>query len=235
MGQERRGHKLVVAGAVLAVLSAILGIFAAIPAIAIGVVLLTQGRTRAGTTIIVAAIVLPMITVGILVGVLGGRTFRAPSDSMEPTIAMGDRFVTTKASDPQRGDIVVFRPSVGALDGGCGAERPPSSPCPRGKSRRIEQTFVKRVVAVGGDRLAIREGRAVVDGRVQEEPFIRGDRSCAICNLPGEITVPEGHVFVMGDNRGESSDSRDWGPVPEDWVVGEVRLRYWPLGRVGNP
>lgn len=55
------------------------------------------------------------------------------------------------------------------------------------------------------------------------------------CNFREEITIPPDHYFMMGDNRGASSDSRFWGPVPGDWIVGEAILRYWPPGRFGSP
>ncbi len=70
---------------------------------------------------------------------------------------------------------------------------------------------------------------------MQREPHARKDAECQACNLPREITVPAGHVFVMGDNRGASDDSRLWGPVRVGAVEGEVRLRYWPLDALGGP
>jgi signal peptidase I len=98
----------------------------------------------------------------------------------------------------------------------------------------VDVVFVHRVVAVGGDRLSVRDGRVYLDGVRQREPWVRPDRECASCNLPREVTVPAGHYFVMGDNRGGAADSRDWGPVPADWVIGKARFRYWPPGRIGG-
>jgi signal peptidase I len=77
-------------------------------------------------------------------------------------------------------------------------------------------------VAEGGDSISMRGGKLVRNGRRETTD---GPRACEgdACEFPGELTVPEGHVFVLGDNRGASDDSRFWGPVPEDWVIG----RYW--------
>jgi signal peptidase I len=96
-------------------------------------------------------------------------------------------------------------------------------------------TFVQRIVALEGERVSIDGGRTVVDGEPADEDFARLDASCDVCNLPRAITVPDGHVFLMGDNRGASSDSRTYGPVPEDSIVGPVLVRYWPPGRWGTP
>jgi len=166
--------------------------------------------------------------------VFGAKTFRAPSESMVPTLDVGDRLLTLKESDPKRGDVVVLNPPAGAADSRCGVEQPLGGACSKPTPGSLEQPFIKRVVAVGGDRLAIRDGLAVIDGEGRRETYARKDADCAICNLPREITVPRGHVFVMGDNRGESDDSRSWGPVRLDNVQGKVRLRYWPVAGFGE-
>jgi signal peptidase I len=90
------------------------------------------------------------------------------------------------------------------------------------------------VVGVGGDRLSVRGGRVYIDGRPLREPYARLDDACPICNLPEPVTIPEGHYFMMGDNRGASADSREWGPVPEDWVIGQAFATYWPPGKIGT-
>src|SRR4051794_13302082 len=106
MARGRRGTGLVVAGFVLAVASLVLGLLTAIPAIIVGIVVVTRGRAGAGAAIIVLAIALPVFTALMLFGVLKAHAYRTPSGSMEPTLSVGDRLVTTKSSDPARGDIV---------------------------------------------------------------------------------------------------------------------------------
>jgi signal peptidase I len=182
-----------------------------------------------GLTLLVLLVAVPLLY----------KPFRIPSASMEPTIQIGDRILARRGGyTPQRGDVVVSHPPLGAETNECGetgfepAER--KQACPRPTLQRSEQNFVHRVVAIGGDRVRIEGGRTVVDGRTLDEPYAKPDDVCDVCNLPREITVPERYVFVMGDNRGASADSRYWGPIPEEWVVGEASLRYWPLGRFGG-
>jgi signal peptidase I len=86
-----------------------------------------------------------------------------------------------------------------------------------------------------GDTIAVRGGHVILNGKPQEEPFITpcppGGNAC---NLPRAIEVPFGHWFMMGDNRGDSDDSRYWGPIPEDWIIGKAIATYWPPNRVGG-
>jgi signal peptidase I len=89
------------------------------------------------------------------------------------------------------------------------------------------------VVGVPGDRLKVLNGAVYINGRRQRESFARLDAECGICNLPTEVTIPEDHYFMMGDNRGESADSREWGPVPKKWIIGKAFMTYWPPGRIG--
>jgi signal peptidase I len=147
-----------------------------------------------------------------------------PSPSMEPGLAIGDRLIVEKVtpwlSTPGRGDIVVFRPiwfhteptwlqRLGMADDGA---------------------LIKRVVALPGERVAIVDGRVVVNGRPLAEPYA----SVADADVP-ELTVPAGHLYVMGDNRNHSADSRAFGPVPMDHLIGRAVWRFWPVDRLGTP
>ena len=164
------------------------------------------------------------------------RPVRIPSESMAPTLAVGQQVLmerlTLRFGQPDRGDIVVFKPPAGAARNRCGVRRPIDQACPRPTRGRAESLFVKRVVGEPGDRLKILAGRVYIDGKLQNKPHVPVT-SCNVCDLPREITVPHGHFFLMGDNRGDSSDSRYWGPVPREQVLGRAVFTYWPLGRFG--
>jgi signal peptidase I len=183
--------------------------------------------------VIVTGLVMWAAMVVILRVVLDARTFKVPGESMLPTLEQGDRFVTTESSRPDRGDIITFHAPLDVTR--CGVARPARSACPRPAGPRGPIVFVQRVVAVGGDRISVRGGRVQLNGEPQHEPWARPDSTCGTCNLPREIRVPPGHYFTMGDNRGFSADGREFGPIPADWIIGEMRLRYWPLGRIGTP
>ena len=96
------------------------------------------------------------------------------------------------------------------------------------------ETFIKRVVAVGGDTIAIRNGRVIRNGKPADEPFIEPCGTGSGCDFPQAIRVPEGYVFLMGDNRGGSDDSRYWGPIPVSRIIGKAVVTYWPPSRVGG-
>jgi signal peptidase I len=96
--------------------------------------------------------------------------------------------------------------------------------------------FIKRVVGVPGDKIYIKGGHVYRNGRRESDGYI--SRSCESsdgrgCNFTTPITIPPGHWFMMGDNRGESDDSRFWGPVPRSWIIGGAFATYWPPKRVG--
>jgi signal peptidase I len=174
------------------------------------------------------------------------KPYQIPSESMEPTLDVGQRVLVNRFlyhfKDPEIGDIVVFHPPAGA-DGGprCGVKeqgREPSDvgmPCPAPTEERSDQNFIKRIVAGPGDTLSIKEGHPVVNGVEQkDEPYINPCGGGGVCNMPKEITIPADHYFMMGDNRGASDDSRFWGPVPRDWLIGEAFATYWPPNRIGG-
>lgn len=171
------------------------------------------------------------------------KPYRIPSESMQPTLHVGDRVLVNRAShrlgaEPRIGDVVVFHPPAGADEASprCGAEgegEGSAKPCSQPTEEPSSQTFVKRVVAVGGDEIAFSDGRVVRNGRLQKEPYARPCGQTADCGFPMAITVPRGYVYLLGDNRGASQDSRFWGPVPISWVIGEATVIYWPPGRAG--
>jgi signal peptidase I len=168
------------------------------------------------------------------------KPYQIPSGSMEPTLDIGQRVLVNRfiynLHDPKIGDIVVFHPPEGAETAAeCGVDVPDTEPCPKATPRESSQNFIKRVVAVGGDTLSIKEGHPVVNGvEKKDEPYTRPCGSASVCNMPKAITIPKGYFFMMGDNRGESDDSRYWGPVPKSWIIGEAFATYWPPDRIGT-
>jgi signal peptidase I len=194
-----------------------------------------------GPVLEVAVIVAVALGIALLVQAFVVKPYRIPSASMEPTLDVGQRVLVNRIDGrfghPEIGDVTVFHPPAGA-DGQthCGNPREGAgtgTPCSRGTTQRSKQTFIKRVVGVGGDRIAIRDGHVVRNGKLQSEDFVRPCGGGEDCDFPNEITIPKGYVYLMGDNRGASDDSRFWGPVPENWVIGEAFLTYWPPRRIG--
>lgn len=167
----------------------------------------------------------------------GVKPFQIPSESMEPTLKVGQRVLVnrigTHFGDPQIGDIVVFHPPSGADGKECGGEPAEGEACALPAGGPSETYFIKRVVASPGDQLSIRNGHAIVNGVKAVEDFARPCYDTGQCDFPHAITVPADHYFMMGDNRPNSDDSRFWGPVPTDWVIGEAVVTYWPPDRVG--
>jgi signal peptidase I len=161
------------------------------------------------------------------------RTYETPSESMEPTLTAGESVrVDEGAYDdaaPQVGDIVLFRPPKGAYkanlpDCGVREEKGRACPVPRGPQAEF-LIVIKRVVADPGDTVSLQDGHPLVNGVIAQEDFINPNpcrAGGAPCNLPRQITVPPDHYFVLGDNRAYSDDSRLYGPVPSDWIIGRV-------------
>ncbi|MEX2107903.1 MAG: signal peptidase I [Solirubrobacterales bacterium] len=167
------------------------------------------------------------------------KPYEIPSGSMEPTLDVGQRVLVNRFlyhfTDPSIGDIAVFHPPAGADAGGvCGAPHDSREACSEPTSKRSDQNFIKRIVAGPGDTLAIRNGQPVVNGVMKiDEDYIRPCANRSACDLPKPIRIPPDHYFMMGDNRGASQDSRFWGPVPRDWIIGKAFGTYWPPDRVG--
>lgn len=184
-------------------------------------------------TIVAVALGLALAIQAVLV-----KPFRIPSQSMEPTLDVGQRVLVDRVRfhfrDPERGDVVVFKPPAGADINECGRPPAPGQACAVSTKDRSDTNFIKRVVAVPGDRVSIRRGRVYINGKLSDSWNISPDPSCGICNLPKSLTVPAGQYYMMGDNRGESADSREWGPVPRKWIIGKAFFTYWPPKRVGT-
>jgi signal peptidase I len=166
------------------------------------------------------------------------KPFRIPSESMVPTLEINQRVlvdrVSFRFSDPDRFDIVVFKPPRGADLSQCGVQKPDNQPCPKETPEKSDTNFIKRVVGLPGDKLSVRGGRVYIDGELLDDGAAEPSQSCATCNLEKPITVPPDHYFMMGDNRGESADSREWGPVPKKWIIGQAFATYWPPKRIGT-
>jgi signal peptidase I len=166
------------------------------------------------------------IVIGIKLEVV--NPYRIPSSSMEPTLhcarpasgcearfsdrVLANRFLY-RFVKPHRGDIIVFRtPPAAELKCGAGG------------------TFVKRLIGLPGDRWEERSGYVYINGKRLDESYVKRDRRDAR-TLPARA-IPKGQYFMMGDNRGASCDSREWGPVPKKNLIGKVFAVYWPPNRI---
>ena len=169
-------------------------------------------------SVVVGALVLAILVRTFLFG-----AYYIPSPSMEPTLSIGDRIVVNKVSyrlhDVNRGDLVVFTPIGTAAAQGI-------------------DDLIKRVIGLPGETVTVADGRVLIDGGMLIEPYLADplstdDLQTVPWCLDGGVakcTVPADHVFVMGDNRPNSRDSRFFGPVPIDSIAGRAFARFWPLG-----
>jgi signal peptidase I len=194
---------------------------------------------RRGGLVEVVLIVVVAIGFALVFQATVAKPYQIPSESMEPTLDVGQRVLVDRLAyrfgDPSIGDIVVFHPPAGAEGNRCQAFKPASEACPQstpGVDSSIN--YIKRIVAGPGDTLKIVNGHPVVNGVTANEPFIRPCAGGGECNLPRPITIPPDHYFVMGDNRGDSADSRYWGPIARSSIIGKAIFTYWPPNRVGT-
>jgi len=201
-------------------------------------------RTLARDNAIVELVLVVGMAVGLAFAIQAWvvKPYSIPSDSMEPTLIPGQRVLVDRLGNdffaPSIGDIVVFHPPAAAqegLNGVCGVRHAVTAPCPRPVPKEASVNYIKRVVAVGGDRIAIINGHVILNGKRQKEPFatFAGCTGDSTCSYPRAIKVPAGYYFMMGDNRDSSDDSRFWGPVPGSWIIGEAFATYWPPDRIG--
>jgi signal peptidase I len=196
-------------------------------------------RPKSTTNSIVELVVIIAVAVGLALGVQQWivKPYRIPSGSMEPTLAIGQRVLVDRIGmhfgDPHVGEIAVFNPPQNAQQEACGVARTSGAACSQPESRRSSTYFIKRIVAGPGDVISIVEGHVIRNGKREPDSYIRSCAGGAECNFPTPIKIPAGHWFMMGDNRGESDDSRFWGPVPKGWIVGGAFATYWPPDRIG--
>ncbi len=155
----------------------------------------------------------PAILIAVLINVFLAQATRVYGQSMEPNLHTDQRLVVEKLSysfhEPQRGDIVVLQvPQAG------------------------KGLLIKRVVGLPGEKLEIKEGKVHINERPLSEPYLSNQSQRAMRDMRATVVPPE-HVFVLGDNRGFSNDSRSFGPVPLENIVGRAWFSYWPLDEVG--
>jgi signal peptidase I len=187
------------------------------------------------TVVLVAlAVVLAVVFKTFLVA-----AFHIPSGSMEPTLGISDRVLVEKVSyrfgDVRNGDVVVFVHDEGGFD-----PAGPSNPVARffsGLGQAIglvppsDRDFIKRVVGLPGDTIACKRGKLYRNGRLVNEPYLAPGTTTDGCSTP--TVVGAGQLFVMGDNRGNSQDSRTFGVIDRSDVAGRAFVRIWPLNHVG--
>jgi len=198
-------------------------------------------KTSSTSGSLIELVLIVAVALGLALGIQAFlvKPYRIPSESMVPTLVKGQRVLVNRIGErfgpPDVGDIVVFHPPTGAEDGGgtCGATPPQGEVCNQPTSQEASVNFIKRVVAGPGDRISIEDGHVILNGKRQKEPYIEPCGGGEACDLPREIKVPADHYFMMGDNRGSSDDSRFWGPVPRDWIIGKAFATYWPPKRIG--
>mgnify|MGYP001171175896 CR=1 FL=1 len=164
------------------------------------------------------AVIIGAVLVALLIKTFVVQAFRIPSESMVPTLEMGDRVLVNKLSydahDLNRGDVVVF-------------SRPENLPAGPDEP----EDLIKRVIGLPGDELLTKDGQLYVNGKLLEEPYL--PEGTPTYGIDQTLTVPEGKILVLGDNRENSSDGRVFGPIAEDTIIGRAFMIMWPPGRIG--
>ena len=175
-----------------------------------------QRRTSATRSLVEWTLVIGgALALALLIRTFAIQTFKIPSESMQSTLLVKDRVLVNKLSyrvhDIHRGDVIVFT-------------RPPK------ETNTDIKDLIKRVVGLPGESVEGRDGHILIDGRTLTEPYL--DPGKATTDF-APVTIPAGSLFVMGDNRDHSQDSRFFGPIEQRTVVGRAFLRIWPFGRLG--
>jgi signal peptidase I len=171
-------------------------------------------------------IVVVALVAALLVKTFAIQAFYIPSPSMVPTLQIGDRVLVNKLSydfhSVHEGDLIVFR-------------RPP------GDTTANIDDLIKRVIGLPGEKVFVANCRVYINGKALRQPYLPAgwqSPSSPYCTtwpgvFPNPYSVPKGEYFVMGDNRRDSYDSRYWGPLPSNYIVGRAFVRIWPFGRFG--
>ena len=206
---------------------------------------LKTGKKQSKSTVasIVELVVIIAIALGLALGIQAWvvKPYRIPSGSMEPTLSVGQRVLVNRIGmhfgKPHVGEIAVFHPPKEAQEQVCGPKPhmvvPGGAACSEPELEKSNVNFIKRIVAGPGDVISIVEGHVIRNGKREADSYIRECGGGSECNFRTPIKIPAGHWFMMGDNRGESDDSRFWGPVPTAWIIGEAFATYWPPDRIG--
>jgi signal peptidase I len=203
-----------------------------------------RSKSTTGSVIELGAIIGIAVLLALGIQAFIVKPYRIPSSSMEPTLIKGQRVLVDRIgsdfTDPHVGEVAVFHPPEGAENEQCGASRATpidfgGAACDRTNPQEESSVnFIKRIVAGPGDTISIREGHVYRNGKREQDSYIRACGGVQECNFPTPIKIPAGHWFMMGDNRGESDDSRFWGPVPTSWIIGDAFATYWPPDRIGT-
>lgn len=200
-------------------------------------------RSKSTVSSIVELVVIILVALGLALGIQAWivKPYRIPSGSMEPTLAIGQRVLVNRIGmhfgKPHVGEIAVFHPPKDAQQEVCGPTphmiKVGASACSEPEHEKSGVNFIKRIVAGPGDTIRIVEGHVIRNGKRESDSYIRPCPGVSECNFPIPIKIPADHWFMMGDNRGESDDSRFWGPVPTGWIIGGAFATYWPPDKIG--